>query len=345
VQNAYIDLTGFDTQRNNLRRAVERALLHATNQNHQRVVFLTRPSHVSEVESMLVDRDNTNVVSVTNASEALAHIRGEIKKAAGMVPNDSTDYVYTFEPEVREAVIGWKNAGWNVYVRQGIDFLLLRAPIIGTTVAGETVVRSRNRKYEVAKNKAKRLRVYAEWRARRAIYDAIEAIINAESGITFADLKRTVMRQAREAAASKGFDLKPYHFFAANDSVFRVALDVGVLRTDGGVRSISDRDVPYVVQVTGFEPDFRERCDLFILESIINALGDVTDDQGLALAHLMYGEGIGEEEGGVSLESLEEKFSNLMKCFGPRLVRNPDGYYRVSPEGGEKVQSIAANSR
>jgi len=251
--------------------------------------------------------------------------------------------VYTFESEVRETVIGWKNEGWNVYFRPGTEFLFHRSPVAGAADAGESVARSRNRKYEIAKNKAKKLRVYAEWRARRAIYDAIEAV--AKNEVTLADLKRTVMRQAREAAASKGFDLKPNHFFAANDSVFRVALGVGVLRTDGGVRSISDRDVPYVVQVMGIDSDFRDRCDLFILESVINALGDVTDDQSLSLAHLMYGEGIGEEEGGASLEVLEEKFSNLMKHFGSRLGRNPDGYYRVTPEGGEKVQSIAANSR
>jgi len=344
MQKAYIDLTKFDTQRASLRRAVERALVHITNEKQSPVAFLARPSHASEIEALTMERDNTNVVTVNNASEVLAHIKGELTKATGPVPNGSTDYVYTFESEVRDRVIGWKNEGWNVYFQPGTAFLLSRAPIAGATDAKESFARSRNRKYDVAKHKAKKLRVYAEWRARRAIYDAIEAVIAVKIDVTLDDLKRTVMRQAREAAATKGFDLKPNHFFAANDSVFRVALKVGVLRTDGG-RSISDRDVQYIVKVAAIDPDFRDRCDLFILESVINELGDVTDDQSLSLAHLMYGEGIGEEEGGASLESLEEKFGNLMKSFGPRLGRNQDLYYRVTPEGREKIQSIAANSR
>jgi len=180
--------------------------------------------------------------------------------------------------------------------------------------------------------------------ARRPIYDAIEAIINAKGGVTLADLKRAVMRQAREAACGKGFDLQPNHFYAANDSAFRVALRVGVLRADGG-RSIGDEDVSYVVQVTGIDPDFRDRCDMFILECIINELGDVTDDHCLSLAHLMYGEGVGESDGGASLDALEEKFGNLMKLFGSRLARNELDFYKVTPQGGEKVKSIAANSR
>jgi hypothetical protein len=342
MQKAYIDLIKFDTQRASLRRAVERALIHIANEKQSPVAFLARPSQASEIEALTMERDNTNVVTVNNASEVLTHIKGGLTKAAGPVPNGSTAYVYTFESEIRDRVIGWKNEGWNVYFQPGTAFLLSRAPIAGAVDANESFVRSRNRKYDVAKHKAKKLRVYAEWRARRAIYDAMEIV--AKDDVTLDDLKRTVMRQAREAAAAKGFDLKPYHFFAANDSVFRVALKVGVLRADGG-RSISDRDVPYTVKVAGIDPDFRDRCDLFILESVINELGDVTDDQRLSLAHLMYGEGIGEEQGGSSLESLEEKFGNLMKSFGPRLGRNQDLYYRVAPEGGEKIQSIAAKSR
>jgi len=344
MPKAYIDLTKFDTQRASLRRAVERALVHVTNEKQSPVVFLARPSHMSEIEAVTMERDNTNVVSVNNISEVLTQIKGGLTKAASVVPNGSTDYVYTFESEVRDRVIGWKNEGWNVYFRPGTAFLLSRVPIAGATDGTESGARIRNRKYDIAKHKAKKLRVYAEWRARRAIYEAVEVVISAGNDVTLDDLKRTVMRQARKAAADNGFDLKVNHFFAANDSVFRVALKIGVLRTDGG-RSISDRDVPYVVKVVGIDQDFRDRCDLFILESVINGLGDVTDDQSLPLAHLMYGEGVGEEEGGASLESLEEKFGILMKRFGPRLGRSPDGYYRVVPEGGEKIQSIAANSR
>jgi hypothetical protein len=343
MKKAYIDLTEFDVQRGNLRKAVDRAVAQTDNQ-YSPVVFLARPSHVSEVESALVDRASCSVVAVTGVAEVLAHIQSARKRAEGLVPNATTDYVFTFSLEVRNAVMGWKAAGWNVYTRWASDLLAFNAPSPGPVDAqSASAGRSRNRKYEVAKHKAKKLRVYAEWRARRAIYDAIEAVTNAKGAVTLADLKRAVMRQAREAAAGKGFDLQPNHFFAANDSVFRVALSVGVFRADG--RSIGDQDVLYVVQVTGIDPDFRDRCDLFILESVINELGDVTDEHCLSLAHLMYGEGVGEAEGGASLDVLEEKFGNLMKLFGPRLGRNQFGFYRVTPEGGEKVQSIAANSR
>ncbi|MBS1835129.1 MAG: hypothetical protein JST65_20590, partial [Acidobacteria bacterium] len=82
---------------------------------------------------------------------------------------------------------------------------------------------------------------------------------------------------------------------------------------------------------------------LFILESIINELADVTDEHCLSLAHLMYGEGKSEADGGASLALLEEKFANLMKLFGDRLRRNQFGFYNVGPLGGEKVQSIAAS--
>jgi hypothetical protein len=344
MKKAYIDLTEFDVQRGNLRKAVDRAIAQTDNQ-YSPVVFLARPSHVSEVESALVNRANSSVIPVTGMAEVLTHIQAARKRAEGLVPNAATDYVFTFSPEVRNAVVGWKAAGWNVYARWASDLLAFSAPTTPSSVDAQSasVGRSRNRKYEVAKHKAKKLRVYAEWRARRAIYDAMEAAANAKEKVTLADLKRDVMRRAREGAAGKGFDLQPNHFFAANDSVFRVALSVGVFRTDG--RSIGDQDVSYVVQVTGIDPDFRDRCDLFILESVINELGDVTDEHCLSLAHLMYGEGAGEADGGASLDVLEEKFGNLMKLFGARLGRNQAGFYRVTPEGGEKVQSITANSR
>lgn len=293
----------------------------------------------------MMDRANSSVVAVTGTAEVLTQIQSGRKRAEGLVPNTSTDYVFTFSPEVRNAVVGWKAAGWNVYTRWASDLLAFNAPNPGSA-DGEapSAVRSRNRKYEVAKHKAKKLRVYAEWRARREIYDAIEAVANANTEVTLADLKRVVMRQAREGAVARGFDLQPNHFFAANDSVFRVALNVGVFRTDGG-RHIGDQDVAYVVLVSGVDPDFRDRCDLFILECIINELGDVTDEHCLSLAHLMYGEGIGEAEGGASLDLLEEKFGKLMKLFGSRLGKDQFGFYRLTPVGGEKVQSIAANSR
>jgi hypothetical protein len=309
------------------------------------VVFLVRPSHVSEVEGVLVDSTNASAVSVANASEVLTQIQAGRKRADGLVPNDSTDYVYTFGPEVRNAIMGWKTQGWNVYTRRAGDLLAFNVSVPGSADPDvASAARSRNRKYEVAKHKAKKLRVYAEWRARKAIYDAIETILKARGKLSLADLKRAAMRQAREAAARDGFDLQPNHFFAANDSVFRVALRAGIFRTDGG-RSIGDQDVLYVVQVSEIDTNFRDRCDLFILECIINELGDVTDDHCLSLAHLMYGEGAGENDGGASLDVLEEKFSNLMKLFGGRLVRTEFGFYKVQPEGNEKVQSIAATSR
>jgi len=299
MKKALIDLTEFDVQRGNLRKAVDRALAQTDNQ-YSPVVFLARPSHVSEVESALVDRADSSVVAVTGAAEVLAHIQAGRRRAEGLVPNAATDYVFTFSVEVRNAVMGWKATGWNVYTRWASDVLAFNAPTPGSVDAqSASAGRSRNRKYEVAKHKAKKLRVYAEWRARKAIYDAMEAITRAKDEITLADLKRAVLRQAREGAADKGFDLQPNHFFAANDSVFRVALSVGVFRADG--RSIRDQDVAYVVQVTGIDPDFRDRCDLFILETVINELGDVTDEHCLSLAHLMYGEGVGEADGGASL--------------------------------------------
>lgn len=343
MKRAFVDLTEFNVQRGNLRKAVDRAIAQTDNQ-YSPVVFLARPSHVSEVESALVDRANGSVVTVTGVVEVLAHIQAVRKRADGLVPNAETDYVFTYSLEVRNAVMGWKAAGWNVYTRWASDILSFTAPTPGSMDApSASAGRSRSRKYEVAKHKAKKLRVYAEWRARKAIYNAIAAVTNAKKGITLADLKREVMRQAREGAAGAGFDLQPNHFFAANDSVFRVALSVGIFRTDG--RPIGDLDVSYVVPVTGIAPDFRDRCDLFILESVINELGDVTDEHCLSLAHLMYGEGVGEADGGASLDVLEEKFGNLMKLFGSRLGRNQFGFYRVTPEGGEKVQSITANSR
>jgi hypothetical protein len=342
MKKAYIDLTEFDVQRGDLQRAVERAVTHTDTNKCSAVVFLVRPSHVSQVENALSDRSNTSVVSVANATDVLAHIQTGRKKAAGFAPNDSTEYVYTFSPEVRNAVMGWRNQGWNVYFRRGTDFLSLTPAATGA-VDADTVstARSRNRKYEVAKHKAKKLHVYAEWRARKAIYSEIDSATNATEKLTLSDLKRVVTRRAREAAAKNGFDLQPNHFFAATDSVFRVALSCGVFRTAGG-RCIDDKDIPYVVQVVGINADFRDHCDLFILESIINELGDVSDEHSLSLAHLMYGEGADEDHGGASLGALEEKFSNLMKLFGSRLGRTPAGFYKVAPVGGEKVQSIAA---
>ena len=292
-----------------------------------------------------MDRTNASVLSVANATEVLAQIQTGRKKADSFVPNDSTEFVYTFSPQVRNAVMDWKAQGWNVYYRPGVDFVVFNASNLAPADAvSASGAHSRNRKYEVAKHKAKKLRVYAEWRARKVIYDAIEAAV-AKEELTLSDLKRTAMRRAREAAVSGGFDLQPNHFFAATDSVFRVALRTGALRAAGG-RPIDDQDVPYVVQVVSVAGDFRDHCDLFILESIINELGDVADDQCLSLAHLMYGEGVGENDGGASLDSLEEKFSNLMKMFGSRLGRTQHGFYKVMPAGGEKVQSItAANAR
>ena len=345
MKKAYIDLTDFDVQRGSLRKSVDRAIAQTENQ-YSPVIFLARPSHASEVESALTDVANCSVVSVTGMTEVLTHIQSGRKRSEGFVPNAATDYVFTYSSDVRSAVMGWKASGWNVYTRWASDLLAYNAPVPSSADSDQiSAGRSRNRKYEVAKHKAKKLRVYAEWRARKPIYDAMEKAISARGEtLMLSDLKRNVMRQGRKDAADAGFDLQANHFYAANDSVFKVAVSVGVFKTSGG-RSISDQDVAYVVPVIDIDPDFRNQCDLFILECVINELGDVTDEHCLSLAHLMYGEGQSETDGGVSLDLLEEKFANLMKLFGDRLHKNQIGYYHVAPKGGEKVQAITVNSR
>jgi hypothetical protein len=342
MKKAYIDLLDFDVQRGSLRTAVERVIANTNNQ-YSPLVFLVRPSHTSEIEGMLVERSDASVVSANNAAEVLTLIQAGRKRAAGFVPNDSTEFVFTFNPEVRNTVMGWKTQGWNVFTRRGSDLVAYNASVPSSSAPDLPAARSRNRKYEVAKQKAKKLQVYAEWRARRPIYDAMRAIIDAREDLVLAELKRAVARDAREAAFKAGFDLQPNHFFAANASVFRVALEVGVFRTDGG-RAIGNQDVQFSVRVTGLDTDFRDRCDLCILECVINELGDVTDDHCLSLAHLMYGEGVSEADGGASLDVLDEKFSTLMKAFGNRLERTQFGFYRIASVGSEKVQSIAAAS-
>lgn len=340
---AFIDFTDFDMQRGSLRKAIERAVTQVETK-YSPVMFLVRPSHLSEVESVLMHRANSNAMPVTGPPEVLAQIQQGRKRADGPVPNALTDYVFTFNPEVRAAVLDWKAAGWNVYTRWASDLLAFNVPLPDQSESSIGIgIRTRNRKYEVAKHKAKKLRVYAEWRARKPIYEAIETVTKRGGGITLDELKRAVLRLAHKDAAAAGFDLQANHFYAANDSVFRVALNVGVFRTYGG-RRIGDQDVAFVVPVVDVDPDFRDRCDLYTLECIINELGDVSDDHCLSLAHLMYGEGKSEVEGGVSLDDLDERFAKLMKLFGERLTRNSSGCYRVASQGSEKVQSIASNS-
>jgi hypothetical protein len=344
---AFVDLYELDTTKSSLRRVIEGATTHIESQfanRFSRVVYIVRPSQVTEAESILMGRDSVDVVGVMNTDELLTKIKSSLKTTDQFIPNDSTVYVFTFSPSVKEKIFEWKRLGLNAYHKPAVDFLFVRRsePASAEIDRPQGQRTTRNRRYDLAKNKAKKFGIYAEWRVRKEIYNVLEAAATAGQNHTLDELKRLVRREAREAAKRAGFDLAPNHFFAANEAVFKVAVTLGVLKNGTG-QSVTAKDVPFVVTITAIDPDFRDQCDLKILETIINELGDVTDDHLLALAHVLYGEGIPEAEGGVSIEDLAERLAKLMKKFGSRLSRTEHGYYRVAPIGSEKVVRLAAH--
>jgi len=345
---ALVDLYELDTTKSSLRRVIEGAIALIESQFSNRfssIVYIVRPSQVTEAESILKGRDPVDVVGVMNTDELLTKIKSCLKTTDQFIPNDSTVYVFTFSASVKEKIFEWKRLGFNAYHKPAVDFITRRSePPSGEKDRSSGQRTTRNRRYELAKNKAKKFGIYAEWRVRKEIYSVLEAAITANQDHTLDELKRLVRREAREAAKRAGFDLAPNHFFAANEAVFKIALILGVLKSDAG-QPVTAKDVPFVVRITGIDPDFRDQCDLKILEVIINELGDITDEHLLALAHVLYGEGVPEADGGVSIEELAERLAKLMKMFGSRLSRTEHGFYAVAPIRSEKVVRLAAVSK
>jgi len=345
---AFVDLYELDPTKSSLRRVIEGATARIESQfsnRFSRVVYMVRPSQVTEAESILKGRDSVDVVGVMNPDEVLTKIKSSLKTTDQFIPNDSTVYVFTFSSSVKEKIFEWKRMGLNAYHKPAVDFLFhYSEPTSADRDRSQGQRTTRNRRYELAKNKAKKFGMYSEWRVRKEIYNVLEAAVTAGQDHTLDELKRLVRREAREAAKRGGFDLAPNHFFAANEAVFKVALTLGVLKSGTG-QPVTAKDVPFVVTITAIDPDFRDQCDLRIVELIINELGDVTDEHLLALAHVLYGEGIPEADGGVSIEDLAERLAKLMKMFGHRLSRTENGFYAVAAIGSEKVVRLVAHGK
>jgi hypothetical protein len=338
------DISGHDPDRGSVRYVIDRAIQFSQAQP-VRAEWLAKASQIEELNVALGQGAASSVFTVNHAGDVLDHVRRRLEEG-GVADEPLPDSIYTFHHTILNQLRSQRSRGVPISAYAFSDLLIRvnqsvrRVGPPTTPVSAPGAVSKRHRRYEVFKTKAKKLGIYAEWRARRLIFSAAEELSTVEPGLSVVQLRRKAGDSARSKAVAENFDLPRNCFHAANESVFHVMLAAEVLLTQNGY-PVKLTDNEFSAKVCSLAPDFANKCDLYVLETLINEFGDVSSDDFLPIAHLLYGEGRGETEGGPSISSLETRVEGLFAEFGDRLMKDTAGFYRVKGISSEKVQSIS----
>lgn len=176
--------------------------------------------------------------------------------------------------------------------------------------------------------------LYCPKDARDYIFDSVARIVEAtEPHLSVAKLARQTSVDAQKAASEDGLSFQ--YWYAACEGAFQTMLRAGVLLDETqseimpGARARSTR-------VGAIVSDFRGKCDLFLLEYLINTLKDVTVRDCTSLAHALFKQSPKK----TTRDQMLDQVDQLFERFGTRLMEDDDGLLSVEPE--ERPQAAAA---
>jgi hypothetical protein len=170
--------------------------------------------------------------------------------------------------------------------------------------------------------------LYSEKRPRDAVFRAIEAMITeqAQTGETriLSRLTRDAASRARHQAHRAGFEF--HHWDTASKAVGKAMLSAGVLFDSRG-EPIPPGITAQATPVAGLREKYQDVTEAFLLEVIIQRLGDVTTRDHRALAHALFRQ----FDRDVPIEDMEDRVVILLAQLADRVELRDDTYVaRVS---------------
>jgi hypothetical protein len=165
--------------------------------------------------------------------------------------------------------------------------------------------------------------LYSEKRPRDALFRVIEAIVaeQAQTGETriLMRLTRDAASRARQQAHRAGFEF--HHWDTASKAVVKAMLSAGVLLDAEGTPiplGITAQATP----VAGLREKYQDVTEAFLLEALIQRLGDVTTRDHKALAHALFRQ----FDRDVPIEDMEDRVVILLAQLADRVELREDTY-------------------
>ncbi len=163
--------------------------------------------------------------------------------------------------------------------------------------------------------------LYSEKRPRDFLFNAIETLVEQEAPRMVAQLSRGAAQVASERAAERGFEFSNWE--GTTRAAVNTLLSAGELRSpDGDVIAFDISSQAAIVG--GLGPDFKDAAEAFLLEFLIDRLGDVTSGDHRSLAHALFRQ----FDVRVPLEELEDRVVILLARLSHRVVLE-NGIYKL----------------
>jgi hypothetical protein len=163
--------------------------------------------------------------------------------------------------------------------------------------------------------------LYSEKRPRDMLFSAIEKTIAAmpRGSLIVARLTRDAAALAREDAARNGYEFASWDTTAK--AVVKALLSSGSLLDPGGHPIPLDVSA-LATPVGSLSDEYRDRTEAFLLEVLLQRLGNVTVRDHTALAHALFRQ----FDRNVPMEDLEDRVVILLARISDRVALDGDTY-------------------
>ena len=168
-------------------------------------------------------------------------------------------------------------------------------------------------------------RLYSEKRARDMLFEATEKLVSTQAERALvAHLPREAARMARQQAADVGYQFP--NWTAASAAVTKTLLCSGsVLSTQREPIGFDVRS--YAEPIGALRDDYRDRAEAFLLQVLLEQLGDVTLRDHTALAHALFRQ----FDPNVPMADQEDRVAILLARLADRIVITDDVYVVCQP--------------
>jgi hypothetical protein len=169
--------------------------------------------------------------------------------------------------------------------------------------------------------------LYSEKRPRDALFQVIEEILREQERT---GESRILSRLTREAATRAGQTKLPgsasIRWDIASKTVVKAMVGAGVLLTPEG-RPVPSGITAQATPVAVVRDEFQDITEAFLLEILIQRMGDITVRDHRALAHVLFRQ----FDRGVPIEDLEDRVVVLLARLADRVELRGDRYVARAP--------------
>ncbi len=164
--------------------------------------------------------------------------------------------------------------------------------------------------------------LYSEKRVRDILFRILEEKIGRGTNLTVSRLARELAAAGRQQVQDPA--IEPTNWDVVSKATLNAMVGAGVLLDEEG-RSIRLTIAAQATKVAKIVPDYADRTEAFLLETLLRKLGDVTARDHTALAHALFRQ----FDRTVCMEALEDRVVTLLAGMSDRIGLAKGGTYFV----------------